>query len=283
MNGKVVSLINMKGGVGKTTLAVGLAWELAQNYDVLLVDVDPQFNATQWLVDDREYLKWLKSESKRTAFDIYMPQEVSGGIGGFKKKKSTRRETTIDNTVMQVSHGGTTLDIIPSNLELIALDAAPRGTENRLKIFLDPVRSKYEYIIIDCPPTASLFSLSAHIASDAYLVPIKPDPLSVLGLPLLERTMESYTERSGHTVKRIGLVLTLVRGTAAVKNATTQLRTAYPGEVYAPAMKQTTGVAEAVEKGLPLQHFGKTRNNPKIPLTRIATEFVKRLRTHDGN
>ena len=283
MNGKVISLINMKGGVGKTTLAVGLAWELAEKYDVLLVDVDPQFNATQWLVDDGDYLAWLRSESKRTAFDIYLPQEVSGGIGGFSRKKATRRATTIANTVMQVSHGGTTLDIIPSNLELIALDAAPRGTENRLNIFLEPARKKYEFIIIDCPPTASLFSLSAHIASDAYLVPIKPDPLSVLGLPLLERTMESYTERSGHTVTRIGLVLTLVRGTEAMKTATAQLRATYPGEVYAPAMRQTTGVAEAVEKGLPLQHFHKTRNKPSIPLTRIATEFVKRLRALEAN
>ena len=75
-NGKVVSLINMKGGVAKTTLAVGLAWELAQNHDVLLVDIDPQFNATQWLVDYTEYLDWLKKESKRTAFDIFVSEEM---------------------------------------------------------------------------------------------------------------------------------------------------------------------------------------------------------------
>ena len=278
MSGKVVSLINMKGGVGKTTLAVGLAWELAQSHRVLLVDVDPQFNATQWLVDDSDYLDWLRSESKRTIFDIYMPQDASGGIGGFSTRRARRRPPGIDNTVMQVSHGGTTLDIVPSNLELIELDAAPRGTENRLKIFLEPAKKKYEYIIIDCPPTVSLFSLSAHIASDAYLVPIKPDPLSVLGLPLLERAIKSYTDRSGHTARRIGLVLTLVRGTEAMRSATTQRRKTYPGEVYSPQIRQTTGVAEAVEKGLPLQRFHKTKNNTAIPLTRIAAEFTSRLR-----
>ena len=274
-----MSLINMKGGVGKTTLAVGLAWELAQNSDVLLVDIDPQFNATQWLVDYNDYLAWLKSDSKRTVFDIYMPEEMLGGIGGFKKKPPKKTLTTLQNTVMQVSHGGTTLDIVPSNLELITLDASPRGTENRLNLFLQPARKKYEYIIIDCPPTASLFSLSAHIASDAYLVPIKPDPLSVLGLPLLERTMANYRNLSGHTVERLGLVLTLVRSTEAMRKASYQLQSTYPGEVYKSAMKQTTGVAEAVENGLPLQLFHKTRNNSKIPLAEIAAEFVNRIGT----
>ena len=144
---------------------VGLAWELAQNHDVLLVDIDPQFNATQWLVDYNRYLAWLKSESKRTVFDIYVSTEKLSGIGGFSKKGQKKAPTTIQNTVMNVSHQGTTLDILPSNLELITLDASPRGTENRLNLFLKPARKKYEFIIIDCPPTASLFSLSAHIAS----------------------------------------------------------------------------------------------------------------------
>lgn len=72
MGATVVSLINMKG-VGKTTLAVGLAWELARSHKVLLVDVDPQFNATQWVVPAAEYLKWLKS--KHTIFDVFSLRE----------------------------------------------------------------------------------------------------------------------------------------------------------------------------------------------------------------
>lgn len=276
--GKVVSLINMKGGVGKTTLAVGLAWELAKDNDVLLVDVDPQFNATQWLVDGKEYLGWLKSESKHTVFDIFLPQKASPGIGGFSKKGQKKKDATIRSAIMQVKHDGTTLDIVPSDLELMTLDAAPRGTENRLNLFLKQARKKYKFIIIDCPPTASLFSLSAHIASDAYLVPIKPDPLSVLGLPLLERTIASYADRTGHTTQRLGLVLTLVRSTQAMRSASRQVRSDYSGEVYAAQIKQTTGVAEAVDKGLPLQLFHKTRNHPDIPLAKITGEFVERVK-----
>jgi len=273
---KVVSLINMKGGVGKTTLAVGLAWELAQKHNVLLVDVDPQFNATQWLVDDAQYLSWLNSSSKRTVFDVYAGEDLLGGIGGFGDKKKTKTSTTLKNAVMQVTHKGVTLDIVPSSLELITLDAARRGTENRLNLFLQPARQKYEFVIIDCPPTASLFSLSAHIASDAYLVPIKPDPLSVLGLPLLERTIADYTNSYAHTVERLGLVPTMFRKTNAMRKALRHLRTQYAGEVYSSVIHQTTGVAEAVERGLPLQIYSKTRNNSNVPLGAIAAEFLKR-------
>ena len=267
----------MKGGVGKTTLAVGLAWELAREHSVLLVDVDPQFNATQWLIRDEDYLGWLRSPVKRTVFHVFVSEDTLGGIGGFSGKTKKKTPTTLKNAVMQVSHGGTTLDIVPSSLELITLDAAPRGTENRLNTFLQPARRKYDFVIIDCPPTASLFSLSAHIASDAYLVPIKPDPLSVLGLPLLERTIDSYTDLSGHTVIRLGLVLTMFRKTNAMRKAVKELQSEYPDEVYSAALHQTTGVAEAVESGLPLQRFHKTRNNAGVPLGEIATEFLLRI------
>ena len=277
--GTVVSLINMKGGVGKTTLAVGLAWELAQNHEVLLVDVDPQFNATQWLSNDEDYLSWLRNPTKRTVFHVFMPEDALGGIGGFSGKPKGKSRTTLKNAVMPITHGGVSLDIVPSSLELIALDAAQRGTENRLNIFLVPARQKYDFIIIDCPPTASLFSFSAHIASDAYLVPIKPDPLSVLGLPLLERTIDNYTDLSGHSVNRLGLVLTMFRQTNAMRKALRELRSQYPGEVYSATLRQTTGVAEAVESGLPLQLYHKTRNNASVPLKEIAAEFLKRIGT----
>ena len=224
-----------------------------------------------------DYLSWLRNPAKRTVFHVFMPEDALGGIGGFAGKPKGKRPTTLKNAVMPITHGGVTLDIVPSSLELIALDAAQRGTENRLNIFLKPARQKYDFIIIDCPPTASLFSFSAHIASDAYLVPIKPDPLSVLGLPLLERTIETYTDLSGHSVYRLGLVLTMLRQTNAMRKALRELRSQYPGEVYSAALRQTTGVAEAVESGLPLQLFSKTRNNDGVPLKEIATEFLKRL------
>lgn len=273
---KVISLINMKGGVGKTTLAVGLAWELARDYKVLLVDIDPQFNATQWVVPTEDYLSWLKSK-KKTVFDVFHPEE--GEAVGLRGLRTARVKATasLGNTVITVHDEGSQMGIVPSILDLMRLDAAPRGTENRLRVFLEPARKAYDYILIDCPPTASLFSYSAYLASDAYLVPIKPDPLSVLGLPLLARAMEDYEDRSGQSLERLGLVFTQVRGTDAMKRTMAEVRAEFTDEVFAAELPLTTGVAEAVEAGQTLQSFVKTKNQLRGVLAKLCAEFVERV------
>ncbi|MBO1111551.1 ParA family protein [Bordetella petrii] len=273
MSAKVVSLINMKGGVGKTTLAVGLAWELAKEYDVLLVDIDPQFNATQWVIETQTYLDWVKTS--HTVLNIFVPD--GHGVQGLAVPNTAPPpKVTAKTTIVTVEGNGCSLDIVPSILDLIRLDAAPRGTENRLRVFLEKVKDKYDYVLIDCPPTASLFSYSAFLASDAYLVPVKPDPLSVLGLPLLERAMTEYEERSGHNLPRLGLVLTQVRGTDSMTATSNQLKVNYLGEVFDEHIPLTTGVAEAVEDNSPLQEFAKTKYKLKDHLAGLASEFVKR-------
>lgn len=266
----IVSLINMKGGVGKTTLAVGLAWELAKSFRVLLVDIDPQFNATQWIVDPDKYLEWLKT--KHTVLDIFSPTISSNSEKNGKVTPST--------SIIPVQKGDSVLYVLPSTIDLMQLDAAPRGTENKLRVYLDKVRHLFDYVLIDCPPTASLFSYSAFLASDAYLVPVKPDPLSVLGLPLLNRAMKDYEERSGHHLPRLGLVFTQVRQTEAMSNTMQQVRGQYVGEVFRNTIAQTTGVAEAVEENTPLQIFKKSGNfsDVKASLIGICSEFVDRAK-----
>lgn len=274
MPAKIVSLINMKGGVGKTTLAVGLAWELAKKHHVLLVDIDPQFNATQWIVDADTYLTWLKT--KHTVLNVFQPQTPAFGAPGTPGAP----KPTPASTIIPVKQQGKTLYVLPSALELMKLDAAPRGTENRLRVFLDKVRNTFDYILIDCPPTASLFSYSAFLASDAYLVPVKPDPLSVLGLPLLERAMKDYEERSGQELFRLGLVFTQVRQTDAMANTMRQVRQEYPGAVFAGTIDVTTGVAEAVDNNVPLQYYNKggKLNDVRAALTSICSEFERRVK-----
>lgn len=269
MTAKVVSLINMKGGVGKTTLAVGLAWELAKKHRVLLVDIDPQFNATQWLVNAETYLTWLKT--KHTVLNVFQPQASNSG-GLVKPTEKT--------AIIPVKHGVKTLHVLPSALDLMKLDAAPRGTENRLRVFLDGVKKNFDFILIDCPPTASLFSYSAFLASDAYLVPVKPDPLSVLGLPLLVKAMQDYEDRSGQELMRLGLIFTQVRKTPAMEATMREVRTQYAGEVFKDSIQQTTGVAEAVEANKPLQLFDKQGNFPEVKaaLAGICSEFEQRVK-----
>jgi chromosome partitioning protein len=276
MTASVISMINLKGGVGKTTLTVGLAWELAKNYDVLVVDIDPQFNATQWIVPTSVYLDWLKDGNK-TVFDIFLPAgDDPARLSGSRAQKKVA-PTTLTNTVIQVKEGNVKLNIVPSILDLMQLDAARRGTENRLRNFLKPALKKYDYILIDCPPTASLFSYAAYLASDAYLVPVKPDPLSVLGLPLLEKAMQDYENLSGEPLRRLGLVFTQVRQVDAMRRTMAQVRSEYTNEVFEASLPLTTGVAEAVELGESLQAFHKTKVLLKQTLADLADEFIERV------
>lgn len=276
MTASVISMINLKGGVGKTTLTVALAWELAKTYRVLVVDIDPQFNATQWIVPTDKYLKWLTGGNK-TVFDVFLPAgDDPAKISGSKTPKKVV-PATLANTVITVKDGGVNLSIVPSILDLMQLDAARRGTENRLRNFLKPALKVYDYILIDCPPTASLFSYAAYLASNAYLVPVKPDPLSVLGLPLLEKAMQDYENLSGEPLPRLGLVFTQVRQVDSMKRTMAQVRRDYANAVFGATMPLTTGVAEAVESGESLQTFYKTKGPMKQLLASLAEEFIERV------
>lgn len=206
---KVISFVNMKGGVGKTTLAVNIADFLTQRYakHVLLVDVDPQFNATQCLLNGKDYVSYIQNKGT-TIVDIF----------NYKKNASV---STVDGTVEKepIPYANITpyttkrgFDLIPGQLDLFRFEMAPgQGTENRLKNYLNHIREKNEYdiCIIDCPPTPSVWMTSAIIASDYYLIPSKPDPISMTGLDLLEGIIKERKDNYGCSCKCAGIVLTV--------------------------------------------------------------------------
>jgi len=285
---QVISFMNMKGGVGKTTLAVNVAYALAYMHDkkVLIVDGDPQFNATQYLMETDAYLKHLEDTKKGTLRDIFVPKAVGPikTVTGLSKGTS-KAKMSLGSCTCSVYYDETTggkLDLIPSTLNLMDIETSKRGTEGKLKAYLNEKATGYDYVIIDCPPTISIFTQAAILASDKYLVPIKPDPLSVIGVPLLERWLEDYTDDNGLNVESVGLVFTLVRGPvpAAMRDVMDELREDRPDAVFATHLSVATSVAQSVDAHQPIFLFRKTGKTTDQILA-ITEEFLERTSTGD--
>ncbi|MGC1784657.1 MAG: ParA family protein [Acidobacteriaceae bacterium] len=280
---KVISFMNMKGGVGKTTLAVNVAYALAyfHKMKVLIVDGDPQFNASQYLMSTQSYLQHLNDSKKGSLKDIFVPKRpgpvntVAGSAKIINKTKMSLSACTF--SVFNGGQGRGILDLVPSTLSLIEIETSKRGTETKLKNYLKEKATGYDYVIIDCPPTISIFTQAAILASDKYLVPIKPDPLSVVGLPLLERWLEEYTDDAGIKVTSVGLVFTMVRGPlpAAMRDAMLEVRAERKSEVFHDYLSQATDVAKSVSAHEPVFLFNKNAK-ASHQIQAITQEFVKR-------
>jgi len=202
---KVVSMINMKGGVGKSTLTVNLAWQLSgiigQDKNVLVVDLDPQFNASQYLLGAQGYRKKVVDAKRATIWNIF---EQQTRVPGMKALPSIVAADVIVNVRQWPTNR---LDLIPSSLELAWSLKQPAQKEQLLDKFLAKVKADYDLILIDCAPTESLLTAAAYAASDYVLVPVKPEFLSTIGLPLLARSMAEFSQQNeGKSLEMLGVV-----------------------------------------------------------------------------
>jgi len=229
----------------------------------LLVDIDPQFNATQYLVDQTEILDHFTH--KKTVFDILIPSKEDEISLSAQRKSLKTKPANLDDYIIKIkkfTKGH--LDLIPSSLRLINFETNKRGVENLLKKFLNEKCSHYDYIIIDCPPTLSLLTLSAYLASEHYLIPIKPDYLSSLGLPLLERGLEEYDELHNHSLNLLGIVFTMVSPGKVSKEIMQSVK-ASDWDCFTDHSSHSTKVAQSVES---LDNFYHYASN-----LRYANEF----------
>jgi chromosome partitioning protein len=197
-----VALMNMKGGVGKSTLTANLGWFCsAQKLRVLLIDLDPQFNLSQYALSVEVYEKLIK-EDHATVLDLF--EQV--GVTAISKGATKRKPGDFIYKVTRWTNGGK-LDIVPSRLELAWTLKNPQFKEKPLEKFVKAVAQEYDLILIDCSPTESILTEAAYLATDFVLVPIKPDFLSTIGLPLLARSLADFKERNETSDVRIAGVL----------------------------------------------------------------------------
>lgn len=212
--GKIISFINMKGGVGKTTLCKEMALYLSQRFSredgspvkVLLIDIDPQANLTQSLLE--------KFGLRTTFYDTSGNVKYKCSVDNIFKQDMVGM--TRDHIILNLNEN---LDLIPGELETIFLQRQQNSsTPSKLMSYImdENLREQYDYIFLDCPPTYSVYTEMSFYTSDFYFVPAVPDAYSILGVDLLERVVGDIVYSQRHTVfkdskpKNIGVVWTRV-------------------------------------------------------------------------
>ena len=200
----VISLINMKGGVGKTTIASQLAHAAdAEELRVLAVDLDPQSNLSHSIMGPEDYVRHVRA-NRPTVVQILEDYIPAGGDAG-----GPRRIDVNDVILRGVGYGSNSrLDLIASRLELSRTLKNPTGKERRLARGIAQVGDRYDLVVIDCAPTESILTDAAYFASRFVIVPVKPEFMATIGLPLLARSIREFSlENEDHEIEIAGLVL----------------------------------------------------------------------------
>ena len=251
--GKIISVVNQKGGVGKTTTAVNLAAGVGlQGKKVLLVDADPQGNTTSGYGIS-------KKEGANTSYELLI---------GNAKAADTVIKTEFEN-----------VDIIPSSINLAAAEVDLIEIEHReaqLKIALSPLREKYDYIFIDCPPSLGLITINALNASDTVLVPIQCEYFALEGLSQLMASVRQVKRLYNPTLEIEGIVLTMYDGRLNLtQKVVGEIKKYFANKLYKTAIPRAVRLSEAPSYGCPIQYYDK-RSKGADAYNDLAKEFLKR-------
>lgn len=207
----VIAFMNMKGGVGKTTLCVNLADAISKLYDknVLLIDFDPQSNATQYILRPDEYKEILKCN--KTVYEIFRGF-VEDNID-YNMIDDTDCDEENDKKEFDIIYEvNSKFHLIPGDLKMIKISQNNDSVlALQLNEYIKTIKEKYDYIFIDCPPTQSIYTQGTLLATNYYILPVKPDYLSSLGMDLFQAMIKKHNNTSPKKVKCFGIVFTMVQ------------------------------------------------------------------------
>jgi chromosome partitioning protein len=276
---KKVALVNMKGGVGKSTLAAQLAWQFSAMKKwlkkVLVIDMDPQFNVSQYLLGTSRY-KTVMDNNEPTIWDIFeqYTQTPWGGKKSVNLKKSIQNVTEFE--------GGSKIDLVPSRLELAFSLRNPAQKESLPAKFVSNLESKYDLILIDCPPTESLLTTAAYLTSDYILVPVKPEFLSTIGLPLLVNSLDEFhSHYEDHKVELMGIMFNATTNYAPEeilsKQEVRNLAQQYGWYVFKNEVTYSRSYPKSAREGKPIFWTSYVRQYQATIFHNFAEEFAGRI------
>lgn len=250
--GKIISIVNQKGGVGKTTTAVNLTAALReQGLRVLLCDFDPQANASSGLGVD-------KRKRKQSVYDAL--------INGVDPK----------SLIVTTKYG----DVLPSSSDLAGATVELIATESRekqLKNVLERLRSDYDVILVDCPPSLEMLTLNGLCACDGILVPVQCEYFALEGLSDLMSTLRTVKRRMNPDLEIFGVLLTMYDGrTNFCAQVAQEVRRHFPGKVFATVIPRNVRLAEAPSHGIPVTVYDRSSKG-SLAYKALAEEVGQRL------
>ncbi|WP_298324915.1 ParA family protein [Asticcacaulis sp.] len=236
----IISFVNLKGGVGKTALSVNFAAYCgSEGYKTLLIDLDPQTNAT---FSCMPIDKWEDHAKKRGTVANLLGVRNHTSVDAFGKKAA-------DVIVKSVFSG---VDLIPSHLDLFTVDldmGAEVARETRLRRALKDLISKYDIIVCDCPPNLTIPTQNALAMSTDYVIPVSPDYLSSIGIGLLKNRVEKLSVDLENKINLAGIVMSRVGRPSFFRSQTKQtLRTTFGDLIFDTEITERSSVSEAAAK-----------------------------------
>jgi chromosome partitioning protein len=298
--GKIISIINYKGGVGKTTLTLqlGIALNTMHNSSILLVDLDPQCSLSLSTLDENYWADRVdRTGSVRNVFSSYYEKD------GVRLEKEWVINNALDRSWDSVPGNTPDLDLLPSHLdlpmyEMKLVSKKPAHIANQeefiggrdfiLREALQTIRRSYDYILLDCPPNIYMASRNAIMASDYYLIPTIPDFISCYGIPFILQhieTIKSEAKQSGSRMgaKFLGIVRNRVRlsGSGLVREHEEQsqkLKLEYGDHLFRSLVVDRIGVAElqSIRKNIQRESGGRYED-VRLDFRHLALEFIQRM------
>ncbi len=256
----IFAVTNQKGGVGKTTTTVNLAASLADvGKKVLLIDLDPQGNATTGCGVDKESIEL-------SSYDVIMT------------------EATAADAIVNCAEIG--LDVMPTNTDLAAAEIQlidVKLREHRLRLALESTREKYDYIFIDCPPSLSMLTVNALVAAKGVLIPLQCEYYALEGLSSLLKTVERVKQRANPSLEISGLIRTMYDARNNLANqVSNQLIQHFSEKVFHTVIPRNVRLAEAPSHGLPIINYDRSSRGA-VAYMAMASEFMRKLKKQAKN